>query len=200
MRCSGGTGGSSANDGLHARDVVDLGGLRNNPLETLEARASARVVRYGLRPDSGGAGTFRGGGGIVFEFEVLAPDCIMIARGMERLRFQPWGLLGGNAGAAGSVWVKRAGESAYKTIPKPDALRLTIGDMVRLETAGGGGYGDPLLRDAKRVLEDVKNGFVTIEGAERDYGVIVRNGTLDTAATDALRAKRACSDQAGSDR
>lgn len=192
---SGGTGGSSASDGLHARDVVDLGGLRNNPLETLEARASARVVRYGLRPDSGGAGTFRGGASIVFEFEVLAPDCIMIARGMERLRFQPWGLLAGGAGAAGSVWVKRAGESAYKTIPKPDALRLTIGDMVRLETAGGGGYGDPLLREPQRVLEDVKNGFVTLASAERDYGVAIRNGQIDAAATAALRTTRARKDK-----
>src|SRR3990172_2748828 len=86
---SGGTGGGSRADGLHARDVVDLANLRNSPLETVESKSSTRVFVYGLRPDSAGAGKFRGGCGVVFEVEVLAPDCVIIARGMERLRFQP---------------------------------------------------------------------------------------------------------------
>jgi N-methylhydantoinase B/oxoprolinase/acetone carboxylase alpha subunit len=70
---SGGTGGGSQADGLHARDVVDLANLRNSPLETVESKSSTRVFVYGLRPDSAGAGKFRGGCGVVFEFEVLAP-------------------------------------------------------------------------------------------------------------------------------
>ena len=187
---SGGTGGCPVADGLHARDVVDLANLRNSPLETVESKSSTRVYRYGLLPDSGGAGRHRGGCGVVFEFEVLAPDCVIIARGMERLRFQPWGLRGGRCGANGRIEVKRAGTDRFEQIHKADALRASIGDVVRLSTAGGGGHGDPLERDAQRVLDDVLNGFVTVAGAERDYGVVVRNGMLDAAATARLRDSR----------
>ena len=187
---SGGTGGGSRADGLHARDVVDLANLRNSPLETVESKSSTRVFVYGLRPDSAGAGRFRGGCGVVFEFEVLAPDCVIIARGMERLRFQPWGLLGGACGAFGRIEVKRAGGDCFKQVHKADALRASVGDVIRLSTAGGGGYGDPLERDAQKVLDDVLNGFVTVAGAERDYGVVIGNARLDGAATARLRESR----------
>jgi N-methylhydantoinase B len=187
---SGGTGGSPASDGLHARDVVDIANLRNSPLETVESKSATRVYQYSLRPDSGGPGRFRGGCGIVFEFEVLAPDCVIIARGMERLRFQPWGLHGGACGANGRIEVKRAGSDRFEVVPKADALRASIGDVVRLSTAGGGGWGDPMEREPQRVLDDVLNGFVTVAAVEGDYGVVVRNGTLDAAATATLRASR----------
>jgi N-methylhydantoinase B len=187
---SGGTGGCPVADGLHARDVVDLANLRNSPLEIVESKSSTRVYRYGLRPDSGGAGKYRGGCGVVFEFEVLAPDCVIIARGMERLRFQPWGLRGGDCGANGRIEVKRAGADRFEQIHKADALRASVGDVVRLSTAGGGGYGEPTERDAQRVLDDVLNGFVTVVGAERYYGVVIRSGVVDTAATTRLREAR----------
>jgi N-methylhydantoinase B len=187
---SGGTGGCNIADGLHARDVVDMSNMRNNPLEAVESKSSTRVHQYALRPDSAGAGKFRGGCGVVFEFEVLAPDCMIIARGMERLRFQPWGLFGGQGGANGMIEVKRVGSDKFEVVGKADALRATIGDVVRLSTAGGGGHGDPLERDPQRVLDDVLNGFVTLAGAERDYGVVIRNGLPDKAATARLRASR----------
>jgi N-methylhydantoinase B len=187
---SGGTGACSQCDGLHARDVVDLANLRNSPLETVESKSSTRVNVYALRPDSGGAGKFRGGCGVVFEFEVLAPDCVIIARGMERLRFQPWGLLGGACGANGLIEVKRAGAGDFERVHKADALRASVGDVIRLSTAGGGGYGDPLERDPQKVLDDVLNGFVTSAAAERDYGVVVKNGRLHAEATASLRKSR----------
>jgi len=187
---SGGTGGCSQADGLHARDVVDLANLRNSPLETVESKSSTRVFVYGLRPDSAGAGKYRGGCGVVFEFEVLAPDCVIIARGMERLRFQPWGLLGGACGAFGRIEVKHAGGDQFEQVHKADALRASVGDVIRLSTAGGGGYGNPLDRDAQKVLDDVLNGFVTVTGAERDYGVVIRNARLDGAGTTKLRESR----------
>ena len=180
---SGGTGGCSQADGLHARDVVDIANMRNNPLEAVESKSSARVHQYGLRPDSGGPGKFRGGCGVVFEFEVLAPDCVIIARGMERLRFQPWGLLGGCGGANGQIEVKRTGADKFEVVSKADAIRATIGDVIRLSTAGGGGYGEAFERDPQRVLDDVLNGFVSIAGARSDYGVVINNGQLDSAAT-----------------
>ncbi|MFH1604222.1 MAG: hydantoinase B/oxoprolinase family protein [Pseudomonadota bacterium] len=187
---SGGTGGCAVADGLHARDVVDIANMRNNPIESIEARASARIRRYGLRADSGGPGRFRGGCGVVFEFEVLAPDCVIIARGMERLRFQPWGLAGGASGVQGRSEVQRADGDHFEHLAKADAIRATVGDIIRLTTAGGGGHGNALERDAQRVLDDMLNGFITIEGAENDYGVIIRNGTIDSRATAKLRKER----------
>lgn len=187
---SGGTGGTSGCDGLHARDVVDIANLRNNPLEMLEARASARVLRYGLAPDSAGAGRFRGGCGTVLEFEVLAPDCSIIARGMERQRFQPWGLLGGACGGKGLIEIRRADAEGFETSGKQDVLRVSVGDCVRIVTAGGGGYGDPFEREPLRVFDDVTNGFVSGAGAERDYGVVIRGGQLDLDATATRRASR----------
>ena len=187
---SGGTGGCPVADGLHARDIVDLANLHNNPIETVENKSSTRVIRYGLRTDSCGAGRFRGGCGVVFEFEVLVPDCVVIARGMERLRFQPWGLQGGGCGANGGIEVRRAGSDCFESIAKADALRASIGDVVRLYTAGGAGHGNPLERDARHVLDDVLNGFVSLPGAERDYGVVIRDGALDEPATLELRQSR----------
>jgi N-methylhydantoinase B len=187
---TGGTGGTSRCDGLHGRDVTDISNQRNNPLEVIESRASVRVHRYGLRIDSAGPGNHRGGCGIVIEFEVLAPDCMLVARGMERLRFQPWGLAGGGCGANGRIESRRFGCDGFEHVAKADALRVSIGDVVRLQSAGGGGYGDALQRDPRRVLEDVRNGFVSIAGAERDYAVVVANGTLDLPATEQLRRLR----------
>ncbi len=174
---SGGTGGTSRGDGLHARDVVDIANLRNNPLEMLEARASARVLRYGLVRDSGGAGRHRGGCGTVLEFEVLSYDSTIIARGMERERFAAWGLLGGACGAKGSMQVRRAGSSRVEKVPPGGVLKVSRGDVVCVVTAGGGGYGEPLERDPARVLLDVVNGFVSTDSALRDYGVEIRDGT-----------------------
>jgi len=187
---SGGTGGCPVADGLHARDIVDLANLHNSPIETVESKSSTQVRRYGLRPDSGGAGRYRGGCGVVFEFEVLVHDCVVIARGLERTRFQPWGLQGGGCAANGGIEVKRAGSDRFERVLKADALRVSSGDVVRLFTAGGAGYGDPFERDPQRVLDDVLNEFVSVAGAERDYGVVIRNSELDAAATGALRKAR----------
>lgn len=187
---SGGTGGSPVADGLHARDIVDLANLHNNPIETVENKSSTRVLRYALRRDSCGAGRFRGGCGVAFEFEVLMHDCVVIARGMERTRFAPWGLHGGGCGSSGAMEVKRAGEAQFARLPKSDAFRASRGDVVRITTAGGAGYGDPLERDPQRVLEDVLNDFVSPQAAEKEYGVIVRGAQLDVAATNVARMAR----------
>jgi N-methylhydantoinase B len=106
---------------------------------------------------------------------------------MERLRFQPWGLLGGSCGAHGRIEVKRSGNNDFEQIHKADAIRASVGDVIRLSTAGGGGYGNPAERAVTSVLEDVRNGFVTVAGAERDYAVVIRHGRVDEQATAALR-------------
>jgi N-methylhydantoinase B len=187
---TGGTGACSEADGFDARDVVDLANLRNNPLEIVESRASVLIREYRLAADSGGAGKFRGGLGCIFELEVLVPDCVMILRGQERHRFRPWGLMGGECGGKAAAFLARAGTDQLVNIGKVDSLQLSAGDIVRIVTSGGGGYGDPLDRDPQRVFADVENGLVSVAGAERDYGVVIRQRTLDVDATISVRAAR----------
>ncbi len=186
---SGGTGGHAGGDGLHARDVVDIANLRNSPLEAVEGKASVRVRGYGLRCDSGGAGKHRGGCGAFLEFEVLAAECSITARGMERHRFRPWGLAGGQCASGGRVTLRRSGGSDEVDIGKIDLLRLHRGDVLRVEIAGGGGWGDPLLRDPQKVLDDVLDGFVSESAARERYGVEIREQALDAAATRRLRSE-----------
>ncbi|UUX95321.1 hydantoinase B/oxoprolinase family protein [Aquabacterium sp. J223] len=188
---SGGTGGHAGGDGLHARDVVDIANLRNSPVEAVERKASVRVLGYGLLPDSGGPGRWRGGCGAFLEFQVLAAECSITARGMERHRFRPWGLAGGQCGAGGRVTLRRAGQAAPQDIGKIDLLRLLRGDVVRIEIAGGGGHGNPLDREPARVLADVQDGFVSREAAEQAYGVVLDASShgVNEAATAQRRAQ-----------
>ncbi len=187
---SGGTGGHSCGDGLHARDVVDIANLRNSPVETVERKASVRILGYGLRPDSAGAGKHRGGCGAYLEFEVLTADCTVTARGMERHRFRPWGLAGGQCGGVGRTTVRRNGAPVAQDIGKIDVLRLNRGDVVRVEIAGGAGHGDPFERDARKVQDDVADGFVTPEAALASYGVVLRDGVLQEDETLKVRRSR----------
>jgi len=186
----GGTGAHAAGDGVHSRDVVDLANMRNNPIEIVEANAAVRVRAYGLVPDSGGPGRFRGGCGSLLEFEVLTPEASLTPRGMERHRFRPWGLKGGGCGANGHCYLKRNGADDFELVKeKIDSIHLSVGDIIRIVFAGGGGYGDPFTRDRDHVLQDVLDGIVSVTGSERDYGVVVRDGAIDQAATERLRTE-----------
>ena len=185
----GGTGGTSDADGVDARDVVDLSNLRNNPVEIVERIAATRIAEYGLRADSGGAGCFRGGLGKIIEFEILSPECLITVRGQERHRFAPWGLLGGGCGAKARSLLKRAGEADFSDIGKIDSLHVTVGDVVRVLTPGGAGYGDPLARDLQKVESDLDNGLVSVDAAMRDYGVVLDCGRIDRAASQKRRAE-----------
>jgi N-methylhydantoinase B len=187
---TGGTGACAKADGFDCRDVVDISNLRNNPLEIVEVRAAVLIRDYKLVPDSGGPGQFRGGCGTMLELEVLSADCLLIARGQERHRFRPWGLRGGYCGGKAAAYLTRAGTDTPVDIGRVDTLHLTAGDIVRIVTSGGGGYGDPLDRDPQRVLADVRDGVVSLVAAERDYGVVIAQGILDVKATAALRAER----------
>ncbi|MBI2371363.1 MAG: hydantoinase B/oxoprolinase family protein [Deltaproteobacteria bacterium] len=184
----GGIGASPHGDGLDARDV-GLSNLRNNPIEIVEADSSIVIREYGVRPDSGGPGRFRGGTGVVLEFEARKPNTVITARGMERQRFRAWGIQGGRSGANGFALLN-PGTAAERNLRKIDVLVLNPGDVVRIATPGGGGYGDPYTRDPALVLRDVERGRVTVEGARRDYGVAIRDGRVDPAETERLRRAR----------
>jgi N-methylhydantoinase B len=184
----GGSGGRPNKDGIEAGDFCTF--LRNIPNETLEHDLPIVIERYGLRPDSGGAGEQRGGSGVEFSFQLLSPTAVVTARGMERYRFPPWGRRGGNTGTTGLTLLHHAGAEEAESIGKIDVLHLRQGDTLSFFTQGGGGFGDPLVRDPARVLADVVRGLVGVEAAEEGYGVVIRDGAIDREATRTLRAAR----------
>ncbi|WEX08903.1 hydantoinase B/oxoprolinase family protein [Chelativorans sp. AA-79] len=184
----GGTGAREGHDGVDGRDS-GISNLANNPVETVEAELGIEILRYALRPDSGGAGKWRGGCGMELTFRVLTDGSNVLGRGMERLMFRPWGRSGGMPGAPGSLVVNE-GTERQRWLGKIDVLDVNAGDVVCFRTPGAGGWGDPYERDPEAVLADVGNGFVTVEGAMRDYGVVIADGTVDAAATKAVRESR----------
>ncbi len=185
----GGSGARPMRDGIDGMDF-SVGYLRNVPAETLETDMPILIERYGLRPDSAGAGRYRGGCGIELTVRVFAPDTVMTARGMERMRFRPWGRLGGSPGENGTA-VKNLGTADAAPTGRIDELLLQPGDAVTFLSQGGGGYGDPYERDADAVASDVRRGLVSPELAQAQYGVVIAEGRVDAAATRALRSGRA---------
>lgn len=183
----GGTGGRKGHDGIDGRDS-GISNLANNPVETVEAELGIEIATYALRPDSGGAGQWRGGCGMELTFRVLTDDSNVLGRGLERLLFRPWGSNGGKPGLPGQLIVNR-GTVGERQLGKIDVLTVNAGDTVTFLTPGAGGWGDPVLRDPQAVLNDVSNGFVSVEAARRDYGVVVSGGAVDEAQTQALRRK-----------
>jgi len=182
----GSTGARKGHDGIDARDT-SLANLANNPLEILESDAGIIVREYAIRPDSGGPGQWRGGVSQQITFEVLRDAGTVLARGMERVRFRPWGMAGGKPGASQRAVLNR-GRQDERELGKLDALPVGAGDTLTVLMPGGGGYGDPFLRDTAAVLNDVRCGYVSAEGARRDYGVAIVDGAIDEAATAKLRA------------
>jgi N-methylhydantoinase B len=184
---AGGSGGRPMKDGLDGVDVA-MGYLKNVPTESIEQEVPVLVSRYSLREQSGGPGYYRGGVGVELTLKVFPPNSVITSRGMERYTFRPWGRLGGQAGTPGFTTLN-PGTTREREIGKIDVLHMQPGDEVHIGTQGGGGYGDPLARPPAKVLEDVRNEFVSPEQACEGYGVVIVDGVVDQAATDALRAE-----------
>src|SRR5262249_42069965 len=137
-------------------------------------------------------GRWRGGHAVRLDLEVSRPEGLVTARGMERMRFAPWGAQGGGAAATGRV-VMNPDTPRERAIPKIDVLELEPGDVLSVRTPGGGGHGDPLDRPIAEVRADVESGLVTPARARDAYAVVIAAGLVDEAATDALRAERRAS-------
>jgi N-methylhydantoinase B len=182
----GGSGGSATNDGLSASDRP-LAYLRSVPAEILEFEGPVIVHRFGLVPDSEGAGEHRGGFGVEFELEVTHPEALLVMRGKDRHRFSAWGAHGGHAGTVCTNFGRVPGEED-KYIGKVTVYRPQLGERVTLRGGGGGGYGDPRARDPRAVLADVEAGLVSVERAREVYGVAVVAGAVDEAETERLRS------------
>lgn len=107
---------------------------------------------------------------------------------MERQRFRAWGVQGGKPGAAASA-VFNPDTPDERDLAKIDVLYLKPNDVVQISSPGGGGFGCPYERSPEKVFEDVRNGFVSIEAAQKEYGVVIQDQVIDFAATEALRAE-----------
>lgn len=189
----GGTGARSGADGYDGTHY-SLGFMKNTPVEIIETDMDILVHHYGYVPDSGGAGEFRGGLGVGLRAEAVAPDTTLAIRGMERVRFAPWGVEGGHCGGLTQPLRVSQDGSEPRICPKSmDFLRLAPGDVFEFATSGGGGFGDPLGRPVARVAEDVQFGFVTKAQAESTYGLVFRPGAMvpDEERTRARRVQLA---------
>jgi N-methylhydantoinase B len=154
----GGGGGHPQEDGPNAYSM----GMHNNaniPVEMVESERHLSIVRYGLIPDSGGAGRHRGGLGLFREWRVDCAEALFTAS-LERFKFRPFGLAGGGPAMPGRLTLIRGAER--QPLPsKVNNLRLQQGDIIRLETSGGGGFGDPAERPRAEIERDVRLGYVS---------------------------------------
>jgi len=164
-------------------------GFTNVPNEFLEKYFPLRIERYEAKPDSGGAGLFRGGNGIHMTYCFLEPGTVAIHD--DRWFTYPWGVNGGQPGERATKILERADGSKEVVGNKQDGIEVREGDLLHFITWGGGGWGNPLERDPELVALEIRQGLVTVNGA-RDYGVVIAaDGSVDGPATDSLRAEMA---------
>jgi len=157
-------GGGAGHDGASAT-ATHLSNLHITPIEILETEYPCRVVRFDLVADSGGAGQWRGGLSMRREYELLA-DAVVIRR-FDKSRFPPQGLAGGKPGGR-SRFVVRLGTADEVEAPASGRYEMKAGERFLVQTAGGGGFGDPRLRDRAAIVRDIAEGYVSAAGAEPD--------------------------------
>jgi N-methylhydantoinase B len=173
-------------DGL---DAIYGPGQRNYPAEYVAWRFPLRVERYSVNVDSGGPGLYRGGCGIVREVRVLADEATLATR-LDNVKVPAYGVRGGMAGRGGAVILNPDSPDARSIPPLSDGTVVRRGDLVRFETAGGGGWGHPFDRSPHLVERDVRFGFVSIDSAREDYGVIIDPATLALDAEETVQRRR----------
>ena len=190
---AGGTGASSGTDGSNAVRSYNEGDFNSiQSVETVESQFPLRVERCEVREGMCGDGEYRGGFGLRREIQILGGRGALSVLS-EKNVIPPYGVDGGSNGAANSFMVIRDGETiAPSDVPgKVSAFPLRAGDIVREETAGGGGYGDPLRRDPRKVLADIEEGYLSDGEAALRYGVVIADGAVDAKATEKSRTDMA---------
>jgi len=183
----GGLGGNPEGDGLnHGNNPISTATIP--PVEILEAAYPMLFSRWSLRPDSGGAGLHRGGLGAIYEVELLAESAEAFLLG-ERGKYPPFGVNGGHPAAMNRFFYPDGdAEVSPPMVSKVTSVALAGGQCVRIESPGGGGWGDPRDRDVDAVARDVALGYISRQAAESDYGVILNSdGSVDQDATDIAR-------------
>ncbi len=188
---TGGNGAGRENDGASAWGNIDFGNVRTiQSAEALESGMPLRVDRSELRQDSGGEGTTRGGLGIRRDVRLVDGEARYSVLS-DRAVIPPFGIGGAGAAAPVKVSLQRDGQDVeFSTPGKVTGYAIIAGDVMVLQSAGGGGFGDPLARDPERVRHDVRGGYVSAERARQGYGVVLTpSGEVDGAATATERAR-----------
>jgi N-methylhydantoinase B len=185
----GGWGASPNLDGQIASVSVCQGDVRNAPIESLELKYPLFVEKRSLRTDSGGAGRYRGGLGTVTDIQNLTEGTWSMAN-FPRDTCLPWGLYDGNAGRSGFNKIRRSADGEWED-GGDTRKNVGAGGAMSRATGGGGGWGNPLDRPLQEIDADVRNGYVSVESAQKDYHVVLNSATLriDHGATEKLRAQ-----------
>ena len=188
---SGGTGARSGKDGVSAT-AFHLSNCKTAPIEIIESEFPTRVERFEMIPDSGGAGEWRGGLGFARDYRILA-DEVRFSMRTDKHAIAPFGSDDGRAGGKGACVVNPESKDAKHLPSRFGDHRLQYNDTIRVERPGGGGLGDPRRRPVDKVVEDVRQGYVSVARAMADYGVAVQiasgDARLDEAKTRLLRGK-----------
>ncbi len=172
-------------------DAVYFVAQENNPAEYLGQLYPARLRRYAIRCDSGGPGCWRGGCGVIREIEWFGDDAVLATR-LDGTKAAPWGVAGGKSGRPGRIVLNPGRTDERELAPLGDGTRIRRGDVFRIETTGGGGFGHPFDREAERVRDDVMGGLVSRDEAREEYGVALSldGRTIDEKETLRLRETR----------
>ena len=184
----GSWGGRPWSDGVQGNSNM-FANMASQSVELIESQNPLQILRYELIADRAGAGKYRGGVPYRRDYRFTEEEAVLQVRS-DRRRFRPYGLYGGRPGQP-SQNIMNPGNGAE---PLDSKLTMTFrqGDVFRHELAGGGGWGDPLERNPEHVLADVRNEYVSVDGARRDYGVVIDDSawSVDVAATEKLRKSR----------
>jgi N-methylhydantoinase B len=167
----GGWGACATHDGAGPFRTMAHGDTRIIPLELQESLMPFRIEEFSLREDSAGAGQFRGGLGFRKKYRILA--ACNLGTNLDRTRCPPWGVQGGKEAKPGRFVVIKAATGEEMIADKENDYQLEPGDIVCVETGGGGGYGRPAARALDLIQRDLDAGYVTRSAAERDYGVAI---------------------------
>lgn len=166
----GGWGATATRDGDNAQYTGFHGETFNCPVEVNEARNGVHIDQYTLNAEPGGAGEYRGGKGIHLDYRICGAKSWLTAM-YSRSRFGPWGLAGGHEGTNNYIRILRR-DGTQELLSTCTGLKLEPGDVVRIVTANGGGYGDPRKRSRAKVLEDLKNEYITAAEGRDVYGLL----------------------------
>ena len=166
----GGWGACATHDGAGPFRTMAHGDTRIIPVELQESMYPYRIVEFGLRENSGGAGRFRGGLGYRKRYEILG-RCDLQAM-FDRVKYPPWGVQGGKEGQSGQITVLRK-SGDQEILYKSKAYPLEPGDSIVVETGGGGGYGPPHERSRDLLERDLRRGYVSADAAQRDYAIAI---------------------------
>ena len=168
---AGGWGGGRHKDGENGLVCIGDGETYVIPVEVTETRYGVLVDQYSFHTDPGGAGAFRGGKGLIRDYRITSDEAYLTTT-FGRHKYLPWGLAGGHLGSRNYVKILHA-DGREEVFGKTARYRLRKGEVARLVTGTGGGYGSPAARPPALVAEDVRHGYITIEQAQQDYGVRV---------------------------